>query len=103
MHVTDLAEAHLLALQRLDAQSVTYNLGNGRGYSVLEVLGAVRDVLGREVPYVVAPRRAGDPAVLVAGSERIRRETGWAPRHGELREIVRTAAAWRQAHADGYG
>ncbi len=103
VHVTDLAEAHLLALQRLDAQSVTYNLGNGRGYSVLEVLAAVRDVLGREVPYVMAPRRTGDPAVLVAGSERIRRETGWAPRHGTLPEIVRTAAAWRQAHADGYG
>jgi UDP-glucose 4-epimerase len=103
VHVTDLATAHLLALQRLETERVTYNLGSGRGYSVLEVLSAVRDVLGREVPHTVAPRRAGDPAVLVAGSDRIRRETGWAPQYGELREIVRTAAAWRQAHADGYG
>jgi UDP-glucose 4-epimerase len=102
VHVTDLAEAHLLALRQLDERSVTYNLGNGAGYSVLEVIDAVARVGGRPVPHVMAPRRPGDPPVLVASSERIRRETGWRPRFARLEEIVRTAYAWREAHPDGY-
>jgi len=102
VHVSDLAEAHLLALERLDQGSVTYNLGNGAGYSVLDVIRAVEAVGGRKVPRALAPRRAGDPAVLVAASERIRRETGWRTRFERLEDIVATAYAWREAHPAGY-
>ncbi len=102
VHVTDLADAHLCALDRLRDASVTYNLGNGQGYSVLQVIDAVADVTGRAVPTVMAPRRAGDPPVLVASADRIRRETGWAPRFASLHEIVATAAHWREAHPSGY-
>ncbi len=103
VHVTDLASAHLLALDQLDARSVTYNLGNGRGYSVREVIAAVEAVRGRSVPYRVVQRRPGDPAVLVASSERIRAETGWRPRFSDLHDMVRTAWAWREAHPRGFG
>ncbi len=103
VHVTDLASAHLLALDRLAAGSLTYNLGNGTGRSVLEVVAAVERVGGRTVPVVMAPRRAGDAPVLVAASDRIRRDAGWTPRHSALDDIVRTAWAWREAHPDGYG
>ena len=102
VHVTDLAEAHLLAMERLDGRSVTYNLGNGQGHSVREVIAAVERVLGRRVPVRFEGRRAGDPAVLVAASARIRAETGWTPRYAALDEIVRSAAAWRIAHPEGY-
>ncbi len=103
VHVTDLATAHLLALDRLADGSVTYNLGSGTGHSVLEVIEAVERIGGRKVPLVMAPRRAGDPSRLIASPALIRREAGWAPRHGALDEIVRTAWAWREAHPDGYG
>jgi UDP-glucose 4-epimerase len=103
VHVTDLAEAHLLALDRLDGGSVTYNLGSERGHSVRQVIAAVEAATGRPVPHEVAPRRAGDAAALVASSARIREETGWAPRHATLEEIARTAARWRLAHPAGYG
>jgi UDP-glucose 4-epimerase len=102
IHVTDLADAHLRTLERLEQGSVTYNLGNGAGYSVLEVIAAVERVAGRKVPHVLGPRRAGDPAVLVASAERIRRETGWQPRFERLDDIVSTAYAWRVAHPDGF-
>ena len=102
VHVTDLADAHLRSLDRLQERSVTYNLGNGQGYSVLQVIDAVAEVTGRAVPTVMAPRRAGDPPVLVASADRIRRETGWAPRFASLHDIVRTAVGWREAHPDGY-
>jgi UDP-glucose 4-epimerase len=102
VHVTDLADAHLRALDRLQASSVTYNLGNGQGYSVLQVIDAVADITGRTVPRIMAPRRAGDPPVLVASADRIRRETGWEPRFASLHDIVRTAAGWREAHPHGY-
>lgn len=103
VHVTDLADAHLRALERLSDGPVTYNLGNGAGYSVLEVIKAVERVGGRDVPHVFGSRRAGDPAVLVASAERIRRETGWRPRFARLEDIVRTAYVWREAHPEGYG
>lgn len=103
VHVTDLADAHLRALERLDQGSAVYNLGNGEGHSVLEVIRAVEEVTGRKVPMRIGPRRPGDPARLVASSVRIREETGWTPRYAELREIVRTAYEWRAAHPDGYG
>ncbi len=102
VHVTDLAEAHLCALSQLDQGSVTYNLGNGAGHSVLQVIAAVEAVSGRKVPYRIGGRRAGDPAVLVAASDRIKREAGWAPRYDALEDIVRTAYAWRLAHPRGY-
>lgn len=102
VHVSDLAAAHLLALEALGEGDVTYNLGNGRGFSVLEVIRAVETVGGRPVPHAFAPRRPGDPAILVSGSERIRRR-GWRPRFEYLEDIVRTAYAWRDAHPAGYG
>ncbi len=103
VHVSDLADAHLRALERLDGGSATYNLGNGAGYSVMDVIRSVERIGGRAVPYAIAPRRGGDPAVLVASAERIRRETGWQPRFERLDDIVRTAFTWREAHPAGYG
>ncbi len=102
VHVTDLAQAHLLALDRIEHASVTYNLGNGMGHSVLQVIDAVQRVSGRPVPYRFAPRRPGDPAALVASSARAQAELGWRPRFAALDDIVRTAFAWREAHPDGY-
>jgi UDP-glucose 4-epimerase len=103
VHVTDLAAAHLGALTRLDHASVTYNLGNGQGASVRDVIAAVQAVSGRTVPITLGDRRAGDPAILVASSDRIRAETGWAPRYAALEDMVRTAYTWRLAYPGGYG
>ncbi|MBX9698282.1 MAG: UDP-glucose 4-epimerase GalE [Acetobacteraceae bacterium] len=103
VHVSDLAEAHLRVLARLEQGSCRYNLGTGTGYSVKQVIAAVERIGGRPVPHAYGPRRAGDPAVLVAGSERLRAETGWAPGFGTLDDIVRTAWAWHSAHPAGYG
>jgi UDP-glucose 4-epimerase len=103
VHVTDLADAHLLALHRLDTDpGVTWNLGCGTGHSVLQVIQSVERISGLRVPYQIAARRAGDPAVLVAASDRAR-AAGWRPRFEALDDIVRTAFAWREAHPDGYG
>ena len=102
IHVADLATAHLLSLGRLGSGSVTYNLGNAAGHSVLDVIRAAERVGGRKVPIRLDGRRAGDPASLVAASARIMREAGWQPRHAELDDIVRTAWAWREAHPSGY-
>jgi UDP-glucose 4-epimerase len=102
VHVSDLADAHVRALHALDGGSRTYNLGNGRGFSVREVIETARAVTGHAIPADVGPRRPGDPAVLVASSERIRRELGWEPRHAELRGIVESAWAWHRSHPHGY-
>jgi UDP-glucose 4-epimerase len=102
IHVTDLADAHLRCLATLDGASVTYNLGNGTGHSVLDVIAAVERVGGRRVPVVMAPRRPGDCAILVAACEKIRRDTAWRPRHSALDDIVRTAWSWRESHPGGY-
>lgn len=103
VHVTDLADAHLRVLDRLPVHgSCRYNIGNGAGHSVREVIAAVERVGGRPVPHSIGPRRAGDPAILVAASGRLRQETGWAPRYASLDEIVRTAWVWREAHPQGY-
>jgi UDP-glucose 4-epimerase len=101
VHVTDLAQAHLLARLDTDAE-VTWNLGCGTGHSVLQVIESVERVSGSRVPYQIAARRPGDPAVLVAASDRAR-AGGWRPRHEALDDIVRTAFVWREAHPDGYG
>jgi len=102
IHVTDLASAHLLALDALSGGDIRWNLGNGAGYSVLEVLQAIERVAGRKVPHMLAERRAGDAASLVASAEPALR-AGWEPRHAGLDDIVRTALAWRAAHPNGYG
>lgn len=103
IHVTDLADAHIRALGQIDARSVVYNLGNGHGYSNLEVIRSVARVSGLHVPWEPAQRRQGDPAVLVADSTTLRNETGWQPQWGELDRIVETAFAWRQKNPQGYG
>jgi UDP-glucose 4-epimerase len=103
VHVSDLAQAHLAALGRLDDGSVTYNLGSGTGHSVLEVIRSVERVSGHAVPMRIVDRRPGDPAILVASAARIRDETGWTPRYTALDDIVATALAWRRAHPNGYG
>ena len=104
IHVTDLADAHILALESLRAggPSARYNLGNGRPTSVKEVVDSVARVVGRPVPLTVGPRRPGDPGVLFASSARIKRELGWKPRFEDVDTIVRTAWRWRERHPRGY-
>jgi UDP-glucose 4-epimerase len=104
VHVSDLAEAHVCALDRLErvGASATYNLGNGRPCSVREVVEAVGQVAGRRVRWLRAPRREGDPGVLYASSERIKAELGWTPRYEDLRVIVETAWRWRVSHPTGF-
>ncbi len=104
IHVSDLASAHLLVLEALKRKDkLIYNLGNGRGFSVREVIEAVRRVTGHPIPVLEAARRPGDPAILVASSEKIRKELNWTPRHPDLESIVRSAWEWRRAHPQGYG
>ena len=104
IHVTDLASAHVLALEALRSgrPSTAYNLGNGRPTSVRQVVDAVERVTGRKVPAGVTDRRAGDPAILYASSEKIRRELGWNPELEDIGVIVETAFRWREAHPSGY-
>ena len=102
IHVTDLCDAHLLVLDKLDHSSVTYNVGTGTGHSVLDVITAVERVTGRKVPVKFGPRRAGDPAILFADPTKLKRETGWTPRYAALDDIVRTAYDWRLRHCNGY-
>jgi UDP-glucose 4-epimerase len=102
VHVSDLASAHLLAMRALDRGSVVWNLGSGAGHSVQQVIASVQRVSGLTVPYQIAPRRAGDAAVLVASSNRAK-QAGWQPEHGDLDDIVGTAFAWRKSHPGGYG
>jgi UDP-glucose 4-epimerase len=104
VHVQDLAAAHVLALQAVTpGEARAFNLGNGQGYFVREVIDVVRDVTGREVVAESAPRRAGDPPVLVADAAAARRDLGWAPRIPGLRDIVASAWTWHGAHPHGYG
>jgi len=105
IHVTDLAEAHILALNKLEQGSISeiYNLGNGNGYSVREVIETARRVTGKKIIAVESPRRPGDPARLVASSEKIRRDLGWVPKYPHLETIIETAWRWHQNHPKGYG
>ena len=101
IHVSDLADAHMLALQALESEAakksrLIFNLGNGKGFSVREVIESARRVTAHPIPAELQPRRAGDPAVLVAGSEKAIRELGWKPRYTQLDDIVRTAWVWHQ-------
>jgi UDP-glucose 4-epimerase len=104
IHVNDLAVAHILALKALaeGGSSRVYNLGNGSGYSVLEVIKTAEAVTGLAVPVTYTGRRPGDPAVLVAGSERIKEELGWQPQYPGLRELVESAWHWHSNHPEGY-
>ena len=104
IHVSDLATAHLLVLQALQTkEKLIYNLGSGFGFSVREVVDTVRRVTGHPIPTHDAARRPGDPAVLVASSEKIKRDLNWKPQHADLEDIVRSAWDWRRSHPDGYG
>ena len=106
IHVSDLARAHLLALEVLALENsgpLLYNLGNGQGFSVREVVEVARRVTGHPLPVIESARRAGDPAVLIASSEKIRRDLGWQPRFPDLKTIVESAWQWQRTHPDGYG
>lgn len=102
VHILDLAQAHILALHALDQGSRTYNLGNGAGFSVKEVIETARKVTGRAIPAEVAPRRGGDPAVLIADSQEIRNDLGWAPKFTTLESILESAWEWHLANPKGF-
>lgn len=104
IHVTDLAEAHLCALNRLKkgGGSCSYNLGNGKGFSVKEVIDVVRKVTGIDIKSETAPRRAGDPATLIASSQKAIKELGWKPKYNSLEKIIETAWNWHKSHPNGY-
>ncbi len=105
IHVADLADAHCLVLQYLidGGSSQAFNLGSQHGFSVREMIKAAGIVTGKHIPVAEGPRRAGDPAVLVASSEKIRRLTGWQPRHSRIETIIGDAWRWHSAHPYGYG
>jgi UDP-glucose 4-epimerase len=103
IHVFDLAHAHVLALEALrERPQLIYNLGNGRGFTVREVIEVARRVTGHRIPAEETPRRPGDPAVLVASSEKIRRELGWTPKYADLETIIASAWEWHRTHPKGY-
>ena len=104
VHVTDLAAAHILAVDHLLAggSSDVFNLGSGNGFSVKEVIEVARKVTGHPIPVEIAPRRPGDPAQLVASSAKIRQALGWSPQQKSVEAIVSSAWVWHQAHPHGY-
>lgn len=104
IHVTDLAQAHILAVEYLlnGNESDIFNLGNGVGFTVKEIIEAAQEVTGQEIPAVISPRRAGDPAKLIASSEKAKKVLGWKPEFVNVKEIIATAWKWHQTHPDGY-
>jgi UDP-glucose 4-epimerase len=103
IHIADLVAAHLLVLEALGTESaLAYNLGNGTGYSNLQVIETARAVTGHPIPIQVQPRRPGDAPRLVAASDKIKRELGWQPQHPELKDIIASAWEWHRAHPNGY-
>ncbi len=102
VHVLDLAQSHILALRALDEGSRTYNLGNGKGFSVKEVVEAAREVTGHPIPSVIGKRRPGDPAVLIASGQEIKDELGWKPQYTDIKSILKSAWAWHKKHPEGY-
>ena len=104
IHVTDLAQAHILAMDYLmnGGESNIFNLGNGVGFTVKEVIDTAREVTGHPIPAKTTPRRAGDPAQLIASSEKARTVLGWHPEHADLREIIETAWNWHKNHPNGF-
>ncbi|NLX64603.1 MAG: UDP-glucose 4-epimerase GalE [Clostridiaceae bacterium] len=105
IHVSDLASAHSLALDSLrnGSESTVYNLGNGVGFSVKQVIETAREVTGHKIPQTIVSRRAGDPAVLVASSQKIKDELKWNPTQNELKTIIASAWEWHRNHPNGYG
>ncbi|NLK68321.1 MAG: UDP-glucose 4-epimerase GalE [Clostridiaceae bacterium] len=104
IHVTDLADAHILALKRLreGGDSSIYNLGNGMGFSVKEVIETARYVTGKPIKEIISDRRPGDPAVLVASSDKIQKELNWYPKYNSIETIIESAWKWHSTHPDGY-
>ena len=104
IHVTDLAQAHILAMDYLmnGGESNMFNLGNGVGFTVKEVIDTAREVTGHPIPAKTTPRRAGDPAQLIASSEKARTVLGWHPEHADLRKIIETAWNWHKNHPNGF-
>jgi UDP-glucose 4-epimerase len=104
VHVTDLGQAHVLALDALNngSESNNFNLGNGKGYSVRQVIETAREVTGLKINAVEAPRRPGDPAILIASSEKVIKTLGWKPQFGDLPTIIDTAFNWFKNHPNGY-
>ncbi len=103
IHIIDLAEAHILAMRALeDGPSRKYNLGNGKGYSIRDVIETARKVTGHPIPAEVGPRRPGDPDILIASSETINEDLGWAPMYPDLEQIISMAWEWHQKNPDGY-
>ena len=104
IHVTDLAQAHILAVDYLmkGNESNIFNLGNGVGFTVKEVIDTARKVTGHEIPAKIAERRAGDPARLIASSDKARQVLLWKPEHADLEEIISTAWNWHKNHPNGY-
>ena len=103
IHIADLVSAHLLALEALgERDQLVYNLGNGSGYSVREVIETAREVTSHPIPVIESSRRTGDPARLVASSEKIRRELEWTPQHPDLKDILESAWKWHKSHPKGY-
>ena len=104
IHILDLADAHLLGLEYLrgGGESAAFNLGNGAGYSVMEVVKMVEQVIGKPIPYETVARRAGDPARLVGNSARAQEVLGWRQQYGDLETTIKTAWRWHEAHPDGF-
>lgn len=104
IHVTDLAQAHILAMKYLvdGGESNVFNLGNGVGFTVKEVIETARKVTGHPIPAEITPRRGGDPAQLIASSAKAKDVLGWNPEHADLEEIIATAWKWHKAHPNGY-
>lgn len=105
IHVSDLADAHLKAVEYLadGGESSAFNLGNGQGFSVKQVIETAKKVTGREIPTVFEPRRSGDPAVLIASSAKARSVLGWTPKHDSLENIIASAWQWHESKPQGYG
>jgi UDP-glucose 4-epimerase len=103
IHTADLAQAHQLAVEAIEpGKGRAYNIGTGTGATVLEVLRACEEAVGRPIPHEFAGRRPGDPAVLIGSADRLRSELGWSPRYPDIRDIVRTAWDWHRRHPDGF-
>ena len=103
IHVLDIADSHVRALESIEAVSgEAFNVGNSRGFSILEVLDAAERITGRKIPRKLSPRRPGDPAVLVASKDKLQRALGWEAQHSSLEEIITSAWSWKQKHPHGY-
>jgi UDP-glucose 4-epimerase len=103
IHVLDIADSHVRALLEIDRVSgEAFNVGNSRGYSILEVIEVAERITGRKIPRKLGPRRPGDPAVLVASKEKLKRMLGWEASYSSLEEIIQSAWDWKQKHPRGY-